>query len=119
MEQLRAIWRCASPFECSLSTSLILRLDNLSCGNLFAPLPGEVDKTQTFVKALAEITTAKKVLLVSAQFDPLTERSARNIAKVDLIAAALVNCENLLNYDKIVLLGDALDALAKRTAALS
>ena len=33
--------------------------------------------------------------------------------------AGAVNCENLLNYDKIILMGDALDTLAKRTAALS
>ena len=76
-------------------------------------------KTQSFLKALAGITPANKVLLISAQFDPLTERSARNVARVDLILAATVNCEDLLNYDKIVLLGDALETLAKRTAALS
>jgi large subunit ribosomal protein L4 len=76
-------------------------------------------KTKSFVKALAEITTAKKVLLVSAQFDPLTERSARNLPKVDLILASQLNCENLLNYDKIVLMGDAVETLAQRTAALS
>ncbi len=76
-------------------------------------------KTKTFVKALSEITTAKKVLLISDKFDTSTELSARNISKVDLVLADAVNCENLLNYDKIILMGDALDTLAKRTAALS
>jgi large subunit ribosomal protein L4 len=76
-------------------------------------------KTKSFIKALAGITTARKVLLVSAQFDPLTERAARNVPKVDLVLANAVNCENLLNYDKIILLGDALETLAKRTAALA
>ena len=76
-------------------------------------------KTKSFVEALAGLTPAKKVLLVSAQFDPLTERSARNVPKVDLVLAATVNCEHLLNYDKIILMGDALDTLAKRTAVLS
>ena len=76
-------------------------------------------KTKSFIKALAGITTAKKILLVSAQFDPLTMRSARNLPKVELVQASSLNCEHLLNFDKIVLLGDALDTLAKRTAALS
>jgi large subunit ribosomal protein L4 len=76
-------------------------------------------KTKSFLKALAGITTAGKALIISSQFDALTERSARNVPKVDLITASNVNCENLLNYDKIVLAGDALDTLAKRTAALS
>lgn len=76
-------------------------------------------KTKSFLKALVAITPAKKVLLISAQFDPLTERSARNVPKVDLILADSVNCENLLNYDKIILMGEAIGTLAKRTAALS
>jgi len=33
-QQLRAIWRWLSPNESSLSTSRILRMGNLSCGNL-------------------------------------------------------------------------------------
>lgn len=76
-------------------------------------------KTKTFLKTLRELTTANKVLIVAGQFDALTERSARNLPKVDLIPASLVNCENLLNYEKVILTGDALETLARRTATLS
>jgi large subunit ribosomal protein L4 len=76
-------------------------------------------KTKAFVKALGSITDAKKVLLVSTGFDPLTVRSARNVPSVELMLANAVNCEHLLNFDKIVLMGEALDTIAKRTAALS
>lgn len=76
-------------------------------------------KTKSFVKALAGLTAARKVLVVSASFDQNTERSARNLPKVDLIPASFVNCENLLNYDKIILTETALEPLAQRTAELS
>lgn len=76
-------------------------------------------KTKSFVKALRGITDAPKVLVISPQFDAPTERSARNLPRVDLRTAAVVNCEDLLNYDKIILTEPALETLAQRTAPLS
>jgi large subunit ribosomal protein L4 len=75
-------------------------------------------KTKSFVKALRDITDAKKVLVVSSQFEDTTERSARNLPTVDLVSASSVNTENLLNYDKIVVTKDALETFAKRTAPI-
>jgi large subunit ribosomal protein L4 len=73
-------------------------------------------KTKTFIKTLGALTDAKKVLIVGGQFDELTERAAANVPNVDLITAAVVNGENLLNYAKVILTNGALEVLAKRTA---
>jgi len=78
----------------------------------------EDGKTKTFIKALRDITEAKKVLVVAGKFEETTERSARNLPTVDLVTAASVNTENLLNYDKIVLTNDALETLSQRTAPI-
>jgi large subunit ribosomal protein L4 len=78
----------------------------------------EDGKTKTFIKTLRDITEAKKVLVVAGKFEEATERSARNLPTVDLVTAASVNTENLLNYDKIVLTNDALETLSKRTAQI-
>lgn len=73
-------------------------------------------KTKSFVKAINEITTDKKVLVISANFDDATFLSARNVQRVLLMSAAEVNAEHLLNYDKIVIVSSALETLANRTA---
>ncbi len=73
-------------------------------------------KTKTFIKSLGALTEAFKVLLVADHFDDLTQRSAGNVLGVALMLAKDVNGENLLNYEKIIVIGDALQTLAKRTA---
>ena len=73
-------------------------------------------KTKSFIKALAGITDASKVLVLAGAFDETTFRSGRNVESVQLLNAADVNAEHLLNYQKIVVVGDALEILAKRTA---
>jgi large subunit ribosomal protein L4 len=78
----------------------------------------EDGKTKSFVSALRDITEAKKVLVVTGKIEEATERSARNLPTVDLVSAASLNTENLLNYDKIVLTKDALETLSQRTAAV-
>lgn len=74
-------------------------------------------KTKTFLKNLAALTDAAKVLIVAAQFDENTYLAARNHGKVLLMTAAEVNTENLLYYDKVILVSDALEILSRRTAA--
>ena len=73
-------------------------------------------KTKTFVKTLRALTDAKKVLILGDHLDERTVRSARNVPKVEIIPANIVNAEHLLNYEKIIIVGSALEILAKRTA---
>lgn len=73
-------------------------------------------KTKTFLKAIAALTDARKLLILGSTFDELTFRSARNVQNVQLMNAADVNAEHLLNYDKVIVVGEALETLARRTA---
>lgn len=73
-------------------------------------------KTKSFIAAVNGLTTAKNVLLIGSKFDELTFRAARNVQNVQLICADEVNAEHLLLYRSVVVTGDALETLAKRTA---
>ena len=73
-------------------------------------------KTKSFIAAINGLTTAKKVLLIGNGFDEVTFRAARNVQNVQLISADDVNAEHLLLYPSVVVTGDALETLAKRTA---
>jgi large subunit ribosomal protein L4 len=73
-------------------------------------------KTKSFVAAVNAITDAKKVLIIGGRFDDNTFRAGRNVQRVQLISADEVNAEQLLNFEKVVLTGDALETLARRTA---
>ncbi len=72
-------------------------------------------KTKTFVATVLGLTDARKVLFVG-KFDELTFRAGRNVQAVQLISAEDVNAEHLLNYEKVLVTGDALETLARRTA---
>jgi large subunit ribosomal protein L4 len=73
-------------------------------------------KTKSFIAAVNSLTTAKNVLLIGTGFDELTFRAGRNVQNVQLISADDVNAEHLLRYRSVVVTGDALETLAKRTA---
>jgi len=73
-------------------------------------------KTKSFISQVAALTDATKVLVIASSFDELTFRAARNVQSVLLMSAAEVNAEHLLAYDKIVIVSDALETLARRTA---
>lgn len=60
---------------------------------------------------------ARKVLVVSPAFDEATCRAARNLGHVLLVAAADVNAEHILRFDKILLTSEALAKISERTAA--
>jgi large subunit ribosomal protein L4 len=73
-------------------------------------------KTKSFVKTIGTLTDAQKVLVLGDKFDEATYRSARNVQKILLFPASDVTAEQLLNYQKIIIVGDALETLARRTA---
>jgi len=93
--------------------------DRISAGDVlvadsFAIADG---KTKSFVAAIREITDeSRKIFVVANSFDESTFRAARNVAWVQLVNAADLNVEQILHANKIVLVGDALETLAKRTA---
>jgi large subunit ribosomal protein L4 len=72
-------------------------------------------KTRSFLGALKKVTDASKVLVIG-KFDEMTFRAGRNVRSVQLVSADEVNAEHLLTYGKVVLTGDAIETLAKRTA---
>lgn len=73
-------------------------------------------KTKAFVSLVEEVAGDEaKTLIVSVAFDEQTYLAARNVKPTLLMTAAQVNTEHLLAFRKIVLVGDALQALVKRT----
>jgi large subunit ribosomal protein L4 len=73
-------------------------------------------KTKDFVTFLKSQTEARKVLLISTQFDETTYKAARNIQPVLLNTASEVNTEQLLAFQKIIVTNEALVKLAERLA---
>ena len=73
-------------------------------------------KTKSFIKAVNELTDAKKVLIVAASFDESTYLAGRNVQEVLLMTAAEVNIEQLMNAGAVILVDNALETLASRTA---
>lgn len=71
-------------------------------------------KTKDFVSFLKSQTEARKVLVISTQFDETTYKAARNIQPVLLNTAAEVNTEQLLAFQKIIVTNEALVQLAER-----
>ena len=72
-------------------------------------------KTKSFISAVQGLTDARKILIVG-KFDELTFRAGRNVQAVQLISPDEVNAEHLLRYEKVLVTGDALETLARRTA---
>ena len=72
-------------------------------------------KTKSFVAAVSGIA-AGKVLIVANSFDDSTYLAARNVAWAQLVTASDVNVEQLLLARTVILVGDALQTLAQRTA---
>ncbi len=73
-------------------------------------------KTKDFISFLKSQTEARKVLVISTQFDEITYKAARNIQPVLLNTAAEVNTEQLLAFQKIIVTNEALAKLAERLA---
>ena len=73
-------------------------------------------KTKTFVSTINTLSDSDKVLIVSNNFDEPTYLAARNVASAQLVTGADVNVEQLLLANTVVLVGDAVQTLAERTA---
>lgn len=73
-------------------------------------------KTKSFVAAVTAEVEAKKVLIVAKSFDDSTYLAARNVQWAQLVTAESVNVEELLRASSILLVEDAFETLAKRTA---
>ena len=70
--------------------------------------------TKAFVSLLKKQTDARRVLIVSDNFDDNTYKSARNVKPVQLATANEVNTEQLLAFEKILVTNGALAKLADR-----
>lgn len=73
-------------------------------------------KTKSFIAALDAIAPLGKILVVGNSFDETTYLAARNVGYVQLVTATDLNVEQLLLANTIILVGDAVQTLAARTA---
>lgn len=73
-------------------------------------------KTKSFIAAVTAEVKAKKVLIVAKSFDDKTYLAARNVGWAQLVTAESLNVEELLHANSILMVEDALETLAKRTA---
>ena len=73
-------------------------------------------KTKDFVKALSAITDAPRVIIIGKEFSEETYRAERNLTQALLQTAENVNIEELLFWGTVIIVDDALETLAKRTA---
>jgi len=76
----------------------------------------EDGKTKSFVAAIKKLTDARNVLVVADKFDDKTYLAGRNVQNVLLITASEMNIEQLLSADTVILVEDAFETLARRTA---
>lgn len=73
-------------------------------------------KTKSFISAVTAEVEAKKVLIVAKSFDDKTYLAARNVGWAQLVTVESVNVEELLHANSVLVVEDALETLAKRTA---
>ena len=73
-------------------------------------------KTKSFVAAVTAEVEAKKVLIVAKSFDDKTYLAARNIGWAQLVTADSVNVEELRHAKTVLVVEDAHENFAKRTA---
>lgn len=67
-------------------------------------------KTKALATALEKLS-AKSALIVLPQSDEIIEKSARNLPGVKVLRYEGLNVYDLLCYDKVILVGDALDKI--------
>ncbi len=73
-------------------------------------------KTKSFVAAVNQISTAKKILIIAKSYDEKTYLSGRNVQGVRLITADEVNIEQILHANAVIIVEDSFETLSKRTA---
>lgn len=92
--------------------------DLIAAGNVIA-IPSfniEDGKTKSFVAEIKKLTEGRRVLVVAEKFEDKTYLAGRNVQSVQLITAAEMNIEQLLLADTVVVVEDAYETLARRTA---
>jgi large subunit ribosomal protein L4 len=67
----------------------------------------EQPKTREMAQALEALGAGPSVLLVADGADPLVLRSAKNISRLKMLPASLLNCLDILNHSKIVMTVEA------------
>ena len=92
--------------------------DLIGAGNVVAVPSFEIadGKTKSFVAEIKKLTEARNVLVVAEKFDDKTYLAGRNVASTLLITASEKNIEQLLLADTIIVVEDAYETLARRTA---
>ena len=73
-------------------------------------------KTKSFISAIDAMAKPGKILVVSNTFDDSTYLAARNVSWAQLVVGSDLNVEQLLLANTIILVGDAVQTLAARTA---
>ena len=73
-------------------------------------------KTKSFIASLDAIAKPGKILVVGNSFDEKTYLAARNVAYAQLVTGSNVNIEQMLLANTVILVGDAVQTLAARTA---
>jgi large subunit ribosomal protein L4 len=76
----------------------------------------EEAKTKLVASALAELKVQSALLVVS-QSDVKIERAARNLPKIKVLRVEGLNVYDLLRYDHLILMEDALKLLEERLAS--
>ena len=67
----------------------------------------EQPKTREMAQALEALGAGPSVLLVADGADPLVLRSAKNISRLKMLPASLLNCLDILNHSRIVMTVEA------------
>ena len=73
-------------------------------------------KTKSFIAEISKLTAPGKILVVSNSFDESTYLAARNVAWVQLVTGDELNVEQLLLANSVIVVGDALETIARRSA---
>ena len=73
-------------------------------------------KTKDIVTAIREVSDAARVIIVGKSFSEETYRAERNLTWALLQTAENVNVEELLFWGDVIIVDDALETLAQRTA---
>jgi large subunit ribosomal protein L4 len=73
-------------------------------------------KTKSFIAALDALAPLGKILVVGNSFDEQTYLAARNVGYAQLVTGSDVNVEQFLLANTVILVGDAVQTLAARTA---
>ena len=73
-------------------------------------------KTKDIVKAIREVSDAARVIIIGKSFTEETYRAERNLTWALLQTAENVNVEELLFWGDVIIVDDALETLASRTA---